>query len=147
MSTALEQHATIVRNYVEAIWNEQNVDRLDEFMNENAVFHSNLADLRGLASIKKHIQKFIDSFSDLSVEILDTIVQNNKLASRWKVTGTCETNFFGISVKKQNVNYEGISFFHFANNKIQECWVSADSYGLLTQIGAVPNIIKKEKIK
>lgn len=145
MSTATELQANVISKYFETVWEKKDLSSLGDFFNANAKFHSPLGELTGLEAIKNHIQNFQKAIPDLKVEVLDTIVQNNKCCTRNKMSGTCAKNFFGTESQQQKVTYEGTSIYLMVNNKIQECWIHADIYGLLTQIGAVPKVLKPTK--
>jgi predicted ester cyclase len=145
MAATAEQYVAIIKNFIQSIWTQKDVEKLDEFMNENVVMHTPLGEFRGLKAVKNFVSKFLEAFSGIRGEVIDTVIQNNKFSGRWKITGTCEKSFFGITVKKQNVSYGGITLFYFANGKIQEGWAYPDLYTLFTQLKAIPDVIKKEK--
>jgi predicted ester cyclase len=144
MVTTTEQ-ATIINKFNETVWEKKDLSKLGDFFNNNAKFHSPLGEVTGLEAIKTHLQNFQKSFTDLRVEVLDVIVQNNKCCTRNKISGTCAKNFFGVETEEKKVSYEGVSLYLIENNKIQDCWIYADIYGLLTQLGAIPNVLKPTK--
>jgi steroid delta-isomerase-like uncharacterized protein len=78
------------------------------------------------------------AFPDGRMEILDLIVQGNKLWCYWVSTGTHSAEYLGIPATGKKVAYRGVDIYRFADSKVAECWSVPDVLTLLRQLGAIP---------
>lgn len=142
MVATLDQQITMIKKYFEEVYENKNLSCLPDFLNKDAKLYSPFGISSGIENITSQIKAFLSAFSEIKIAVVETISQNNKMVVTWKLTGTVSNNFFGTQTKGQKVSYEGANLFVIQNNKIQECHVYSDLYKLLTQIGAVPNVLK-----
>src|SRR5258708_26107903 len=63
----------------------------------------------------------------------DMLVENDKVAVGWTISGTHKGEFRGISPTGRKVSVEGITINHIADGKIMDSYVSWDALGLLQQ--------------
>ena len=77
-------------------------------------------------------------FSDIQWSLEDTVVEENKVAARFIMTGTHNGTFFGVPPTGKAIGVQAINFYRFSNGLIVEEYGQPDMLGLLQQIGAVP---------
>jgi predicted SnoaL-like aldol condensation-catalyzing enzyme len=72
-------------------------------------------------------------FNDLVLIDDDEIAQGDRVAIRWTLTGTVQTDSGAIPVV-----YTGMDLFRIEDGKLAELWQNTDDYGLAQQLGEIP---------
>jgi predicted ester cyclase len=82
-----------------------------------------------------------EAFPDWQSSLSDTVVEGNKVAARWTVTGTHEAPFMGIAPTGARVRMEECGILRFDDQgRLAEIWRVADELGLMRQLGVVESI-------
>lgn len=119
------------------------IELVDELYAPDYVDHSP-GNPPGLASgpegVKQFVAMFRDAFPEGDATADDVIAEGDKVAVRWSGRGTHEGDFMGIPASGKHVSFSGTTIYRIADGKIAEEWTHADYLGLLTQIGAVPDV-------
>jgi steroid delta-isomerase-like uncharacterized protein len=131
-----EENKALARRAWEEIFNQRNLDALDEFYAADAVWHQPDQDLQGLEEVKQWLARPFEAFPDLNVTIEDVIAEGDKVVIRYTSRGTHqgETGGLGPPTGRQ-IELEGIAIQHFEGDKIVEFWDRFDSLSLLQQLG------------
>ena len=79
------------------------------------------------------------AFPDVHVEIEDQIAEADRVATRWRATGTHEGELMGISRTGNRVTVMGMTIDRIAEGQIAETWDNYDALGMLQQVGAIPS--------
>ena len=113
---------------------------MDEFYATDIVFHSATGeDICSLKDYKQHNSEFYDAFPDIHWTIDDMIVEGNKKATRFTVTGTHKGGYKGIPATNKKVTIRAISISRRnAGGKIVEEWHMYNALGLMQQLGLAP---------
>jgi len=117
---------------------------MDEFYATDIVFHSATGeDIHSLKDYKQHNSEFYDAFPDIHWTIDDMIVEGNKKATRFTVTGTHKGGYKGIAATNKKVTIRAISISRRnAGGKIVEEWHMYNALGLMQQLGLAPTLGK-----
>jgi len=126
MST--EENKTISNRVAQAI-SEGDLDALDELM------ASELAEefKRDLAEIRR-------AFPDYAGTNVEQIAEGEKVANRFVFLGTHLGEFEGVTPTGKRVEFTGNSIDRMVGGKIVESWVEVDMFGVMRQLGAVPEL-------
>jgi steroid delta-isomerase-like uncharacterized protein len=112
---------------------------IDKFYATDIVVHSSVGvDIRGLKDFKQYYSESYDAFSDAHLTIDDIIVEADKVAIRYTMTGTHKGKFMGIPPTNKKVTMWGINIARIAGGKIVEAWERSDTLGMMQQLGLVP---------
>jgi len=118
---------------------------INELHATDYVFHSGTGkDIRGLKDYKQFMSETYRAFPDLHVTIDDMVVEGDKVAIRWTLTGTHKGEIEGISPTNKKITIRGISIERVVGGKFVETWERYDTLGFMQQLGVVPTP-KKEK--
>jgi steroid delta-isomerase-like uncharacterized protein len=119
---------------------------MDEFYATNVVVHSgNGEDVRGLKDYKESTTELFSAFPDVHWRIDDEIVEGNRKATLYTMTGTHKGEFMGIPATNKKVMARMIYISHRnAVGKIVEEWEMYDTLDFMQQLGLAPKP-KKEK--
>jgi steroid delta-isomerase-like uncharacterized protein len=81
---------------------------------------------------------FYHGFPDLKHVIEETIVKDNKVAVRFRFTGTHTGDFMGIAPTNKAIDVRAIGVYDIAaNEKIIEEQVQFDQMGMMQQLGVI----------
>lgn len=137
MST--EENKALVRRLMEEGYNQGNWSLFDELLASNYVNHDptnpTVSDREGLKQLH---MGFHAIFPDYHVTIDDLIAEGDRVSKRWTWGGTQTGEFQGIPPTGKKVTISGITNYRVANSKVQECWWAPDLFGLLQQLGVIP---------
>ena len=79
-------------------------------------------------------------FPDLHCSVFDAISEGDRVACRWRMTGTHRGAFLGFEPTGRCVALDGIAFFRFHDARVAEEWLEYDAFSLLRQLGLVPTM-------
>ncbi len=123
----------------EDVWNEGNLDAIDELLAEDFVQHSpwKESELHGREEFKRQVEEFHSAFPDLEGTVDEVIADGDRVANRFTMRATHEGEFMGVEPTGKSVELQGTIFAHVEDGKIAERWVVDDIYGFLKQLGKV----------
>jgi len=112
---------------------------MDELYAPDVVFHGGTGeDIRGLKGYKQVLSEFFSAFPDVHFTFDDMVVEGDKVATRWTITGTHKGEFRGIPPTNKKVTIWGISIDRIAGGKVVEEWERFDTLGFMQQLGLIP---------
>jgi len=83
---------------------------------------------------------FRGAFPDIVATVQDEIAAGDKVVIRWSAEGTHRGEFFGIPATGKRIAISGTSVYRIAGERIPEEWTQGDMLGLMTQLGAIPEM-------
>jgi steroid delta-isomerase-like uncharacterized protein len=118
---------------------------IDELCSNNIVYHGGGGEeTRGLKGYKQRESEVFNAFPDLYSTIDDMVVEGDKVATRFTMTGTHKGEFVGVPPTNKKLTVWAISIDRIANGKFAETWARYDTLGLMQQLGVAPTP-KKQK--
>ena len=137
MST--ETNKTTLRRLVNELFNNKNVDLIDELFAPDFVEHEEIPGIdSGREGVRQASQMFFAAFPDLNVVIQDILADGDKVVAREQWTGTHQGEFMGMPATGNQVAFNVIDIVRFSEGKLVEHWAVSDMLALLTQLGAIP---------
>jgi steroid delta-isomerase-like uncharacterized protein len=139
-----EQNKAVVRRTFEDLWNKGNLSIADELFSPIYDHHDpSTPDLgRGPESEKKRATLYRNAFPDLRLTVEGLIAEGETVVARWSCKGTHKGELNGIPPTGKQFTISGVTIAHFENGKMVEGWVNWDTFGLMQQLGLVPEIAK-----
>jgi len=123
-----EENKDLVRREQEELWNHTgDLDAAEE------LFAAGQAE-----AAEQEAAKFRQGFPDVISTIEDLIAEGDKVVARWRSRATHRGDYMGIPQTGNRVEFTGISVYRIEDGKIAESWNSEDQFGLMRQIGAIP---------
>ena len=123
-----------------AVTTSGNVDELEALLSEDVVDHGvggpEEEDLRGSGAVREDVLAFRKAFPDVVITVEDVFAaaSGDRVAVRWRLTGTHQDTFQGIPASGRSVSMRGIDVLRIEDGRIAERWGSADELGLLQQL-------------
>jgi predicted ester cyclase len=81
---------------------------------------------------------FRQGFPDVVSTIEDIIAEGDKVVAHWRSRATHQGNYMDIPPTGKEVEFTGISVYRIEEGKIAQSWTVEDQFGLMQQIGAIP---------
>ena len=144
-----EQNKTIVRRLLEESW-KGNLGVIDELVDRNYVGYdpSIPEPLRGpggehghsYAVLKEFISTYRAAFSDARITVDDQIAEGDRVATRWTGRGKHDGDLMGVSPTGKQVTVSGLTLSRLANGKVIEEYTNWDTFGMMQQLGIVPEL-------
>jgi len=122
------------------VWSKGNLDLIPEIYAEDYVGHfPGGQTVTGRDEIRELVKSHRTSFPDWNEEILESIVEGDRIVTRYRSRGTHRGEFLGYPPKGKKVHVEEASVFHMVQGKIAEQWAFPDVVSLQNQISSAPD--------
>ncbi|NJN88275.1 MAG: ester cyclase [Leptolyngbyaceae cyanobacterium SL_7_1] len=141
MST--ESNKAIVQRFYEEVFNQRNVDVIDELVSSEFVNHDPTpVASRDPESMKQFIKTLTEAFPDHHHHIEDLIAERDKVVMRCTLTATHEGQFPGfldMPPTGKAICQRQIHILRVHNHQLIEHWVVRDDLTMMQQLGLIPN--------
>lgn len=136
----LERNKQIIRTLADDVIHHGNLDRVAELFAPNYAPHdpSNPSRRGGVEGAREFIAMFHAGLSDIRYSIAGLTAEDDRVVYRWTLQGIHTGVLMGIPPSGRVIRVMGMDMFRLANGKIVESWASADTLGMLQQLGALP---------
>jgi len=136
---SIENNIQLMKRFVEFI-NTANVQLAQELISADAIFYvpGQSEPIHGPEGYLAIIGMMRSGFPDIQWSLEDKVVEENKVAARFIMTGTHNGTFFSVPPTGKTIKVQAINFYLFSNGQIVEEYGQPDMLGLLQQIGAMP---------
>ncbi len=135
-----EANQAVVHRYFNEVMNEGNLDAIDEIADPNFQFiiPTQPEPIRGAEGFKGFVQYLRNAFPDIKFDIDREAINGDKVAVRWKITGTHKGEFLGAAPTEKFVEDYGVDIFTMSKGKILSVHVNENDFGLMVQLGIIP---------
>ena len=112
-----------IRLMMEEVWNNKRVELLPDLYHSNARVYLNEGYIEGYDQLRdEFILPTLQAFPDMRHEIEEFIVDGDRVAMRYRGSGTHRGDFGGKAATGNVLKYEGIIVFHLSDKKVQKVW-------------------------
>lgn len=135
--TITEEKAKALIDIDDEIWNEGNLDLIDEFYPSDFVIHEVdiSEDLVGIDAYKEYVTDTRTMCPDYNCTLEEIIVKDDKIVARYTVTGTNTGQFGDLPPTGKKLRISVINIFRVANGKLAEVWIYYNLAAVLQQLG------------
>ena len=134
-----EENKALARRAFEEVWNQGNLDAMDEIYAPDVVDHSRAPGFpEGVEGSKAFISMYMNAFPDTKMTVDLQIAEGDIVATRWTAHGTHKGELMGIPATGKQVTVTGIGIDRIAGGRIVESWGEFDQMGMMQQLGVVP---------
>jgi steroid delta-isomerase-like uncharacterized protein len=136
-----EENKALTRRVLEEIFTEGNLDLADDLIAPDFVDHDSAMpeEVHGIEGFKEFVGMYRSAFPDLHVEVEDQVAEGDKVATRWRASGTHDGEIAGVPATGNWVEITGMEISRISGGKIAEIWDNYDVMGMMQQIGAIPS--------
>lgn len=137
-----EDNKTLVRDYVENVFNQRRLAAVETFLAPDHVDHTLPPNLpTDIIGTKTAIAMYLGAIPDLHVTVEDMVAEADRVALRYTSHGTQRGPLGPIPATGRRVNVSSYLIARIADGKIVEMWGLDDQLGLLQQLGVIPALI------
>jgi steroid delta-isomerase-like uncharacterized protein len=131
---------TSLNRFVGEVLNGHDLDRaLDDLVVEDFVEHNPLPGQGpGRAGLRDVLAGMNAAFPDIHWDVLDTVVEGERIATLSTWTGTHSGTFMGIPATGRRVTVEAWTLDRYRAGRLTDSRIIMDVLGLLTQLGVIP---------
>lgn len=135
-----EENREIVRRDVTEVWNEGNLDLVDEYVAQEFRLHDPVVpgELRGPDGYRELVTMYRTAFPDAHLTVEEMVAEGDSVTVRWTGRGTHEGELAGIEPTNREIEIAGMTLAHVEDGTIVESWQSYDALDMFRQLGALP---------
>ena len=138
-----EGNRALGRRLIEEAWNQGKIELVDEILANDYAHHDPTdPDRRTREDYKQWLADTRTAFPDLQIRVDDELVDGERIATRWTVTGTHQGDLVEatgtIPPTGRQITVTRITIARFANGKVVETWQAGDSLSFMMQLGLMP---------
>ncbi len=139
MSTDVSR-ALVHRYYDEFFSAPDNLDIADEIFTPDIVFHNPISPdgIHGIEEYKQFALRWYRGFPDRKFTVDDDIVEGNRIAAKFTITGTHLGEFGGHEPTGNPITVRGMNIFIIENQRIKDVEAFFDSVQLSKPISDPP---------
>ena len=132
-------HVQLITRYFEEVWNQGNLDVLDEIISLDYINHTPGMPnpIPGPLGLRPIVESMRTAFPDLNYVIENMVVSDTKIAVQTTMYGTHSGDFFGLPPTHKVVKVSQMQIERIVDNKIVEHWRVTDELALLRQLGQI----------
>lgn len=136
-SEATDANKRLVREFVERVYNEGQLDLIEKYIAPDFVDRSPGAppDARGPAFVREQAAGTFALFPDLKFKNEDFIAEGDRVVVRWSSTSAFTGAMGDVKGDGRPVSVSGISIMRIENGMIAESWDIVDRMSMFTQMG------------
>ena len=137
-----EPNKATSRRVVDEIFTGGKFEAIDECFDPGYVGYdvASPEPVRGPQGVKEQAQGYRTAFPDVQMTIEDQVAEGDRVVTRWTARGTHQGELFGIDPTGKQVTITGVTIDRFSGGKIVESWDTWDTFGLMQQLGVVPQM-------
>lgn len=129
---------TLTRRFYDDVMVGGNLDLIDELVHDEFIEHEEFPGLPpGKESIRFFVTTMREAFPDLTTTIEDIIVEDNKVVSRLRFSGTHRGEFGGIPPTGKKIDVQAIDIVAYRDGKLIEHWGVTDQMAMMQQLGVI----------
>ena len=129
---------TLTRRFYDDVIVGGNLDLIDELVHDEFVEHEEFPGLPpGKESIRFFVTTMREAFPDLTTTIEDIIVEDKKVVSRLRFSGTHRGEFGGIPPTGKKIDVQAIDILAYRDGKLIEHWGVTDQMAMMQQLGVI----------
>ena len=135
----IEENKKTLQRLFDEVWNNENLDAMDECFTEDFVRHGIGGTSIDLKTYKEFLVNTHKAFPDIHRSLDEMVAEGDKIAFSFTWTGTDTGGFTGTPTGKK-LAVEECYITRFENGKIVEIKQHADALGMLRELGVIPTM-------
>jgi len=134
--SALERNKQLVRRMNAEVWNEANLDAIDELYTPDFVLHflTDGSEERGIANLREHVREHREAFPDWSENIEHIVAEGDLVVIHYVSSGTNDGQWLGKPPTRRRVRLNEMSIFRIEDDRIAEQWLLPDINSMQEQL-------------
>ena len=135
MEVQTTKNKEIIKDFLNAIWINRDLDRALSFVANDVRYHGVRNEFQGKENYGKMINGYLSVFDEVTIDIEDMVAEKNKVYFRATFSGIHNGEFEGILPTHKKVKFALFNEMEFEEGKIKADWDMMDELGLMQQLG------------
>jgi predicted ester cyclase len=128
----------VMRQWFQELWNERREQTIDRLMAPDGKVHGLAGGvIDGPQGFKPFYRTFCDAFADFKVDVVQTVVEGDRVAVLCHVTGRHAGDALGGKATGRPVDFWGTTICRVRDGRIVEGWNTFDFLTMYQQMGWV----------
>src|SRR5215208_5062812 len=142
-ATTPEENEALVRRWYEEVWNQRDLDVVDDILADDYVRYRAgipFANEAGITDDLQWVEMILAEFPDVTFTIEDILADGDKVAVRSTTSGTQMgpmVDMGNAPASERQMTRENIAIWRVACGELAEQWIVQDNLGMLRQLGVV----------
>jgi steroid delta-isomerase-like uncharacterized protein len=132
-----QQRREFAKKYFDYL-DRRDLDGLATLFAPDVEFHGFSPQVLDWEGVRAAMTEFFSAFPDSRMPLDDTIIEDDRIAMRHSFRGTHKATFQGIPATDRSVVVTAIVTVRVRDGKVVEGWLNADIFGMLQQLGIIP---------
>ena len=116
------------------VYNDHKMDLWEQVLTEDYQAYVNGQMIPNRDVGRGFVEAIHNAFPNLKYTLNDTIIEGDKVVTRWTAAGTNSGDFFGMPATNKDITMLGITIFRIREGKIANLWDVWDQNGLMQQL-------------
>ena len=137
------ENKALMRRWFEEVWNQRRKEAIWEMFAAEGIAHGLGGDnssIRGPEGFAAFHASFVAGFPDLKVAVEDVLAEGDRVAVRWRASGSLTGPGLGLAPTNRAMSVTGMSFVRIQGGLIVEAWNNFDVLGMHQQVGTLAAI-------
>lgn len=138
------QNKAMIRRYIEEVWNQRQLDSIDELFQADYTIHQNAQTLSiNREILKQSIATITSTFPDFRMALDYLVAERDMVAAYWVNRGTQTGELSLPDIPRSappsgnGVQFTESALFRIADSRIAEVWYVSDRLSMMQQLGLI----------
>jgi predicted ester cyclase len=132
-----ESERNLGRRWFELVWNQRRREAIAEMLAPQAIAHDGSSEATGPDGFYPFYDRMLATFSEIHVDVHDSIAEGDKICVRWTFTGKHTGDGLGAAPTGTAVHVTGITIMRVSGGRMVEGWQNWDMLGMMERINGV----------
>ena len=125
---AREEVQAVVERFIEEIWNQGNLEAVDELISAEIVYHEPMQTIEGIEPYRQFVETVRTTFPNAQFTYEDLVIEGDRAALRWELQAAHEGTMPALPIPPTGfkLNMSGQTAFRLEEGKIAEIWMETD---------------------
>jgi predicted ester cyclase len=137
-----------MQRFYEEMFNRHDIKMIDSLVSPEYLEHQTdvhySTDRKGL---RKEFKDYFDAFPDAVIKTHFMVAEGDLVSAQYTITATHQGNIYGRNASNKKINISGVDIVRFKNGKAVEHWGYLEEGKLLTQLGVIRELMKRDKTR
>lgn len=136
---AVQANKAVLRRFFDELFTQGKLAIADEIVAADYLNHNAApGEQPGLAGLKEFVTTVHSAFPDVRFTVEDQVAEDDKVVTRFTITGTHQAEFAGIPATGKGIIITALNIHRVSRGKVQEGWLNWDALGMMQQLSGVP---------
>lgn len=137
---SLEENKELVTRFIDAIWNGNDLDAIDDLASPDLVVHALGAGIeRTLEEFAEFHGGLLAAVPDLEHTVEEIVAEKEQVVAYVTIRGTPERQYGALAPTGESFHSVGFQKYRINNGRITEVVVLPNAMGMLRQLGIFPD--------